>query len=289
VSWKVWTMTGGYSPFRRRVWELFAPQEGGLAGKLTDSFILLLIAANVVAVMLETIEPIHLRFGEWFHWFEVASVAVFSVEYLARLWTAVEEPGYERPIVGRLRYAKQFLMLVDLLAILPFYLAALGIGLDFRFLRALRLVRLFRLFKAVRYSQAVESFLTVLRDRREKLVIAVSANLMLLIVASSAMYLAEHPEQPDAFPSIPETLWWGIVTLTTVGYGDIVPLSSMGRMVGGVIALLGIGMFAIPAALIATGFSQAAGLEDTPKALKSRRAPMIHVTPIMRSRSRRRR
>jgi voltage-gated potassium channel len=246
---------------RRRVYELFAPREGGRAGLLTDWFILLLIAANVIAVMLETIDPIWARFANLFHWFEVFSVSVFTVEYLARLWAAVEERGFEHPVRGRLRYASRFLMVIDLLAILPFYLAALGIGFDLRFLRALRLVRLFRLFKLARYSQAVDAFLVVLKDRREKLVIAVSANLLLLIVASSVMYIVEHPAQPDVFPSIPETMWWGVITLTTVGYGDVVPTTMLGQLVGAVVAVLGIGMFALPAALIATGFAEATGVE----------------------------
>lgn len=177
----------------------------------------------------------------------------------------MEAAEYSKPIRGRLRFAMKFLVMIDLLAILPFYLAALGIGLDLRFLRALRLVRLFRMLKLARYSTALERFVEVLKDRREKLVIAFSANLVLLMVASSAMYLVEHPAQPDAFPSIPETMWWGVVTLTTVGYGDVVPETALGQLVGAVVAILGIGMFALPAALIATGFAAATGVEDAPQ------------------------
>lgn len=249
---------------RPRVYELFAPRSGGRAGRFVDWLILLLIAANVAAVMLETVDPIFERYAAVFHWFEVTSVAIFTVEYAARIWSAVEEEGYERPILGRLRYASRFLVLIDLLAILPFYLAALGIGLDLRFLRALRLVRLFRVLKLARYSTALDRFTDVLRERKEKLVIVVTANTMLLIVASSAMYLIEHPAQPDVFPSIPETMWWGVVTLTTVGYGDAVPITPMGQLVGALVAVLGIGMFGLPAALIATGFAAAAGVEEPP-------------------------
>ena len=126
---------------------------------------------------------------------------------------------------------------------------------------ALRLVRLFRLFKLARYSDAVDAFITVLKDRREKLVIAVTTNLLLLIVASSAMYVVEHRAQPEVFPSIPETMWWGVITLTTVGYGDVVPATMLGQAVGAIVAILGIGMFALPAALIATGFAEATGVE----------------------------
>lgn len=246
------------------MYDLLAPHQGGRLGILADTVILVLIAVNVVAVMLETVDPLYARFAVLFEWFEVVSVAIFTVEYAARLWTAVEEDRYSKPITGRLRYAMTFFMLIDLLAILPFFLMALGVTLDLRFLRALRLLRVFRLFKMGRYSTAARTFVRVLNERKEKLVIAVSANLILLIVASSAMYIVEHEAQPDVFPSIPETLWWGVITLTTVGYGDVVPVTALGQLVGAVVAVLGIGMFALPAALIATGFSQATGVEEPP-------------------------
>lgn len=247
---------------RRRVYELFEPHKGGRAGLFADWFILVLISANVVAVMLETVDPLFVRFRDVFHWFEVVSVGVFTVEYTARLWTAVEVEGYGHPVTGRVRYAARFMMVIDLLAILPFYLTLIGVGLDLRFLRALRLLRLFRLLKLARYSRAAEAFVAVLKDRREKLVIAVFANLILLVIASSAMYVVEHRAQPDVFPSIPETMWWGVITLTTVGYGDVVPVTRLGQLVGALVAVLGIGMFALPAALIATGFARATGVED---------------------------
>jgi voltage-gated potassium channel len=253
-----------YRGYRRRVYELFEPRLGGRAGRAVDWTILVLIAVNVTAVMLETVDPIFERFAETFHWIEVVSVIVFTVEYVARIWSAVEAAEYSAPVRGRIRYALRFLVLVDLLAILPFYLTALGLGLDLRFLRALRLVRLFRMLKLARYSDALDRFIEVLRDRREKLVIAFSANLVLLMVASSTMYLVEHPAQPEVFPSIPETMWWGVITLTTVGYGDVVPVTTPGQLVGAVVAILGIGMFALPAALIATGFAAATGVEDLP-------------------------
>jgi voltage-gated potassium channel len=250
--------------WRRRIYEVFAPHEGGRLGLVADTFLLLLIAANVMAVMIETIEPVYKQYAGFFEWFEIVSVAVFTIEYVARLWTAVEDETYQNAVTGRLRYATTFFMVVDLLAILPFYLAFLGLGLDLRFLRALRLLRVFRLVKMGRYSAAANAFVHVLKERKEKLVIAVTANLMLLIVASSAMYVVEHEVQPDVFPSIPETMWWGVITLTTVGYGDVVPATRAGQVVGALVAVLGIGMFALPAALIATGFAEAAGVEDAP-------------------------
>lgn len=171
-----------YRSYRRRVYELFEPRLGGRAGRRVDWAILILIAVNVTAVMLETVDPVFERFAEAFNWLEIVSVAIFTVEYVARVWSAVEAPEYSAPIRGRFRFALKFLVVIDLLAILPFYLAAMGIGLDLRFLRALRLVRLFRMLKLARYSDAMEKFVEVLKDRREKLVIAFSANLVLLMV-----------------------------------------------------------------------------------------------------------
>lgn len=240
---------------------MLTPRAGGRSGRLVDWFIITLIAANVAAVSLETVAALQTRFGHVFFWFEVISVAVFSVEYLGRLWTAVEADAYDRPVLGRLRFAAKPLLVIDLLAILPFYLAAAGVGLDLRFLRALRLIRVFRLFKVARYSQAIDDFVAVLKERREKLVIAMAANFLVLLVSSSLMYFIEHPAQPEVFSSIPATLWWGVVTLTTVGYGDVVPVTALGQFAGAIVAVLGIGMFAIPAALIATGFIDAVRLE----------------------------
>lgn len=208
---------------------------------------------------METLPGWGTRFASAFHAFEIVSVAVFTVEYFGRLWTAPLDPDYRDGAVGgRLRYAARPLLVIDLLAIVPFYLTALGVALDLRFLRALRLIRVFRL---TRYSKGAEAFMRVLKERQDKLVIAMSANFVVLLVASSIMYYIEHPAQPDVFSSIPATLWWGVVTLTTVGYGDVVPVTALGQLVGAVVAVLGIGMFAIPAALIATGFT-AAAIED---------------------------
>lgn len=245
---------------QRRVYDWLTPHEGGRAGHYVDWFILLLIAASVFAVTMETVGDWATRFAGAFHAFEVLSVMIFSVEYVGRLWTAPLDPEYRGgSVVGRLRYAARPLLVIDLLAILPFYLTALGGGLDLRFLRALRLIRVFRL---TRYSKGVEAFTRVLKERQDKLIIATSANFLVLLIASSFMYYIEHSAQPEVFSSIPATLWWGVVTLTTVGYGDVVPVTALGQLVGALVAMLGIGMFAVPAALIATGFTAAAGLEE---------------------------
>jgi voltage-gated potassium channel len=226
-----------------------------------------LIAANVVAVVLSTVDPIRAAHGALFVAFEAFSVAVFTVEYAARVWSVVEADGYDAAVTGRLRFVARPLPLVDLLAILPFYLATAGLSIDLRVLRALRLVRLFRLLKLARYSAAVASLGRVFRREREELLLAVFANSLLLVLASSVMYFVEHPHQPEAFPSIPATFYWGMVTLSTVGYGDVAPITPLGRTVAGIIAFLGVGMFALPASILASGFieeAQTGGDENEP-------------------------
>lgn len=150
---------------------------------------------------METVPGWGTRFASAFHVFEILSVAVFTVEYFGRLWTAPLDPDYRGgEVVGRLRYAARPLLVIDLLAILPFYLTALGVALDLRFLRALRLIRVFRL---TRYSKGAEAFMRVLKERKDKLVIAMSANFIVLLVASSIMYYIEHPAQPDLVVGVP--------------------------------------------------------------------------------------
>ena len=251
-----------YIHVRRQTYRLFAPEQGGRIGYLLDWFIMILIMANVAAVMLETVDSLAASYGAFFHYFELVSVVIFTIEYLARVWSAVDGTDYEGPITGRLRYASRPLLIVDLLAILPFYLAAAGFAVDLRFLRALRLIRILRLLKLARYSQSLQAFSAVLRRKKPDLVIAVFANAVLLVVASSAMYYVEHTAQPEAFSSIPQTLWWGVATLTTVGYGDVHPITPVGQFFGALTAVFGIGLFALPASILASGFIEVAGADE---------------------------
>jgi voltage-gated potassium channel len=142
---------------------------------------------------------------------------------------------------------------VDLVSILPSLIP--GGTLDLRFIRSLRLARLARTLKLARYSQSLQTLGRVLRAKREELVVTGIAGALLLICASSIMYFAEHDAQPQQFSSIPASMWWGVVTLTTVGYGDIFPVTPLGKILGAFIALLGIGLFALPAGILASGFS----------------------------------
>ncbi|NPV62917.1 MAG: ion transporter [Methanotrichaceae archaeon] len=229
-------------------------EPGDKDSKYFDPFIMGLIILNVIAVTLSTVHTIYLRYAVYFDYFELFSVAVFSVEYILRLWTCTVDPRYQSPVFGRLRYMATPMAIVDLVAVLPFYIPL--IFPDLRFLRAIRLLRLFRILKMVRYSESLKTFTEVLRIKKEELGVMFFIILMLLIVASAMIYEAEHNAQPEAFSSIPAAMWWGVVTLTTVGYGDIYPITPLGKLIGTVVVILGIGLFALPAGILASGFME---------------------------------
>lgn len=211
-----------------------------------------LIALNVVALVLESVGAVREAMGGWLRLFEVFSVLVFTVEYVLRVWSITATPRFAGAVRGRLRFAATPMALIDLLAILPFWLPFLGI--DLRVLRMLRMFRLFRVLKLARYSQALQTFGVVLMRKREELTTILIVLGMLLLLVSSLMYYVENEAQPDKFSSIPATMWWGIATLTTVGYGDIVPVTGLGRVLGALIAVLGIGIFALPTGILGAAF-----------------------------------
>jgi voltage-gated potassium channel len=239
---------------RRHVFEILeVSKAGNLPSKIFDIFIITLISLNILAVIMETVESLMFRWGKFFEIFEIISVVIFTVEYLLRLWSCTSDRQYSKRIRGRIRFAFTPLAIIDLIAILPFYLPML-IGVDLRFVRALRLFRIFRVFKFGRYSQSLRSMANVLRAKKEELIITGFTIFIMLIVVSSLMYYFEHEAQPEAFSSIPAAMWWGVASLTTVGYGDIYPVTAVGKFLAGVIAVLGIGLFALPAGIIASGF-----------------------------------
>jgi len=247
---------------RSRVWELLEVTQDEHSGVINwdwvDVSLLVLILLNVVAVIIETIPSIGSRFHVQFLVFDYASVAVFTIEYAVRVWASTVDPRYKKPFVGRLRYALSFNGLVDLLAILPFYAALLTPAtlLDLRFLRILRLMRFVRVLKIGRYSEAMDRLKRVYYAKRSDLAVALAGVLVVLVVASSLMFHVENAAQPEAFSSIPAAMWWGISTLTTVGYGDVAPITALGKLLGGFIQLLGVALFALPAGIIASGYEE---------------------------------
>ena len=221
--------------------------------KMFDIFLMALILLNAAAIIMETVDSIHDHFQVYFKYFEYFSVMVFSIEYLGRVWTCTYFRKYRNPVTGRLKFMLSFLPLVDLLAILPFYLPLL-IGVDGRVLRLLRLFRIIRIFKMGRYSRAFNMISAVVSKRKEYLLVTLTIVILMLVMASSLMYYVENEAQPDVFSSIPETMWWGVATITTVGYGDVYPITPLGKVLGSIIAILGVGIFALPAGIIASGF-----------------------------------
>ncbi len=216
--------------------------------------LLVLILLNVLAVILESIESIRVQFGAFFQGLLLVSMLVFTVEYVLRVWTCPLHPSglYKKPIRGRVRYILSPLPIIDLAAILPFWLGTI-VGLDLRFLR---LFRLLWILKIARFLPAVATLRNVLKRERRTLVAVFSLMLIILFIASSLVYLFEHDRQPEAFASIPHAMWWGMATLTTVGYGDLVPQTMMGKILGIIIMMLGIGTFALPAGILASAFSE---------------------------------
>lgn len=247
-----------HSRLRKATWEILSTQAGSSryakVSALVSASIFALIVLNVVATILGTVDAIDRQHGTALRRFEIFSVLVFTVEYVLRVWSCVEDDEYNGAASGRFQFAKSFYALIDLAAIAPFYMT---LGLDLRFARVLRLLRIFRLVKAARYFSALRLFGTVVRKKREEIVISLALLGMLTVVTSSLMYYAERVAQPEVFGSIPKAVWWSVVTVTTVGYGNATPVTVPGQMLGGIVALLGTGMGALPAGFLASGFSDA--------------------------------
>jgi len=238
--------------FRRRIYYILEQPGESLRGRLAHISILLLIIANVIAVILESVDEIAAAHAQFFSNFELFSVFAFSVEYFVRAWAIVEDGRYRNPLSGRLRYLLTPMAIVDLLAILPFIMAVF-FNVD---TRILRVFRLFRVFKLTRHFVALEILFKVIRNEGKSLVAALFVLLVLAVLASAGMYAAERDIQPEAFGNIPRAMWWATVTLTTVGYGDVVPATDAGRFFSGIIVILGIGIAALPAGIIAGGFTR---------------------------------
>ena len=242
---------------RKRLFEILEPApEKDLSSKALDIALLVLILLNVIAVILETIPKWNQDYSDYSKAFETFSLVIFSIEYFLRLWTCVESEEYSHPSKGRIKFAFSPLALIDLLTILPFLLYFL-FPVDLRVLRIVRFMRIFRIFKIYRYSKTLQILVKVCGEKKEDLLLTLIFGFFFLIIASSLMFLLEREAQPEAFSSIPAAMWWGVATLTTVGYGDIYPITPFGKALGSLIAIIGIGMFALPAGILASGFSEA--------------------------------
>lgn len=236
---------------QEKTWDIIEPSKGrGWSGKAFSIIICSLIFLAVLSVIFESVPRYYQGNEIYFQVFEYFCLAIFSVEYLIRLWASGADPKH-RGLKGRLRFVFSFMALVDLAAILP---GILMLGLiDLRFLRSVRLLRLLRLG---RYNRGVHLILETFQKCGKQLLVTLSGIVVVLVIAAGLLYFAERNIQPDKFGTIPDAMWWAVITLTTVGYGDVVPISIAGKILASCIAILGIGSFAIPAGIIAANFRE---------------------------------
>ena len=217
-------------------------------------FITALIAINVVIVIIESDESVLDEYGYLFTPFEIFSIVVFTSEYILRLALCKNDPKYSKKRYARMRLAITPMLLIDLAAILPFFISFFLPTIDTRFIRVIRMLRLFRLFKLARYSESLQLLGNVFKAKAGDLTVALFILFIVLVFSSFLMYHAEHEAQPEAFGNVMAAMWWGMITLTTIGYGDTVPITPVGKVIGSGIAVIGIAVYAIPTGIMASAF-----------------------------------
>lgn len=222
---------------------------------LFDKFMFVLIFLNTIALMLETVQSIHNKYGALLDGFEAFCVGVFIFEYVIRVWTCTNNEKYKSPIKGRLRYMMSPMAIIDMVSIFPVLLPFVGTNVTM--IRMLRAFRILRVIKLGRYSEKLQMFDDILYERKDELILSLVIIIFSIMASSSLMYFVENDVQSDKFSSIPATMWWAAVTLTTIGYGDMYPVTPLGQFLTVIIALLGFGIVAIPTGIISAGFVEA--------------------------------
>lgn len=218
-----------------------------------DLFLIVLISLNVLGLILMTVPELKVVIGPYFTYFEGFSFFSFGIEYLFRVWSCVEIKKYRHPVFGRLKYMFTTMAIIDLLSVFSFYFIS---GHSLTYIRFLRLLRIVMIFKFLRYLKSLRLIVHVLKEKRAELIIVISFIFLLLTFSSSLMYFVEHPVQPLVFRSIPDAMWWGINTLTTVGANEGNPITLPGKILAGIVSILGIGLFALPTGILASAFSE---------------------------------
>lgn len=244
-----------YTNIKKRVFDILDNEEqNGILEKIVNIFIMTLIFLNVIAMIVET----SIKSEIWLHYlniFEAASIIIFTVEYILRLWVSdLYRPNIPR-WKTRIRYAISGAAIIDFLATFPFYVPFL-IKIDLRALRVLRLFRLLRIFKTSRYTNGMQRVISVIKNKSNELISSILVVATLMVMASALMYNIENAAQPEVFNNMFDAMWWATATLTTVGYGDIYPITVLGKILAAIIAILGIGIVAIPTGIIASGFTE---------------------------------
>ncbi len=241
---------------RKRIWEILEVASlTDRTSRYLDYALFFLVGANVLAIILESVPSINQVYGPFFYWFDFVSVMLFSIEYLMRVWSCVENPDRQgmSHTSTRLKFMGSTMALIDLAAIAPFYLQIIMPGMDLRFLRVLRMLRI---LKITRYSSAINVLLKVLHKERQAFTAVFTILLMVLVLVSCGIHLVEGSVQPEAFGSIPDSMWWALATLTTVGFGDVTPITPLGKLFGALVMIIGIGIIALPAGILASSFSE---------------------------------
>ena len=234
-----------------RLFEILEVGKGSdITSKICDNFLVLLVIGSIFAVILGSVPEIDAEFSEEFRWFEIITVLIFTVEYLLRLWVApLKYKQSQRP---KIKYISSFYGIVDLAAILPFYVSLFGFGVDLRVLRAARLLRI---LKISHYNTALQDLALAIYDERKSFVSAIYIFTVTLLITSSLIFFAENSKQPEDFRSIPDAIWWSLITLTTVGYGDVSPITPVGKIIGAITALLGVCTVALLTGIVGNAFS----------------------------------
>ena len=252
---------------RQRTYELLEiASSGDKVSRFVDIALIILILLSVIAIVLESVQIINDAYHKYFYWFEVVSVSAFTLEYVLRIWSCVDNPnglakGYSN-FKLRIRYGASFSAVIDLLAILPFYFMMFGVfgNADMRFLRSFRLLRIFKL---TRYSAAFDVLNAVFKENIRSFGAAFFVLIIVMLLAASGMYYFEYQTQPKEFSSILASMWWAFSTLTTVGYGDVTPITAGGKVFGAMITVVGVGMVALPTGILASAFSEQMRIRNT--------------------------
>ena len=238
---------------KKRIYRIIQPhKKGDIPSIIFDWSIIFLVVIDVLTTILDTLD-LPLKIHSLFYGIEIFTVIVFTIEYFLRFWTIDALSHHQKPLITRLKFAFSYIMVVDFLAIAPFYLQFL-FPIDIHVLRAFRLLRIFRLVKIKDYIKALSHVVSVIKKKAHQLFISTFILFILMLVASILVYTAENEAQPDVFDNALSGLWWSIVTLTTVGYGDIYPVTVLGKFIGAAFSVLSIGLVAIPIGIISAGF-----------------------------------